>query len=148
MTADRPYPTNSEKRLPAWTDRILYATYTDSHDASGITPLIYTSIPSYTTSDHKPIVARLLLPAALPPSYSIPSISTTSVPLLPQPPQYMPDPYATPKRYTGKCLGRILGLLWTLMWLLGLGTAVFGVGNALLGLGAFMWWRKRNVEVV
>ncbi|TFY72711.1 hypothetical protein EVG20_g281, partial [Dentipellis fragilis] len=43
------------KRQPAWTDRILYTTYTDSLDTpdkSNIISLLYTSIPSYTTSDH------------------------------------------------------------------------------------------------
>ncbi len=41
--------------MPAWTDRVLYATYSDTPDVtdgSGITNLLYTSIPSYTTSDH------------------------------------------------------------------------------------------------
>ena len=45
----------SGQRTPSWTDRIMYATYSDSADAtdpSGITNLLYTSIPSYTTSDH------------------------------------------------------------------------------------------------
>jgi hypothetical protein len=46
---------DSDKRTPSWTDRIMYATYTDSPDnpeESGITNLLYTSVPSYTTSDH------------------------------------------------------------------------------------------------
>lgn len=43
----------SAKRTPSWTDRVLYATHTDSHDTpSNITNILYTSIPSYTTSDH------------------------------------------------------------------------------------------------
>lgn len=45
-------PHSSVKRTPSWTDRVLYATYTDSPEKSTITNLIYTSIPSYTTSDH------------------------------------------------------------------------------------------------
>jgi hypothetical protein len=50
------------KRAPSWTDRILYATYTDSPDApeeSNIVNLLYTSVPGYTTSDH---VRVLFLP--------------------------------------------------------------------------------------
>ena len=42
-------------RTPSWTDRVLYTTYTDppdEPDKSDITNLLYTSIPSYTTSDH------------------------------------------------------------------------------------------------
>lgn len=45
----------SAQRTPSWTDRILYTTHTDSPDTpdeSNITNLLYTSIPSYTTSDH------------------------------------------------------------------------------------------------
>lgn len=42
----------SGKRTPAWTDRILYATHTDTPGQSNIKNVLYTSIPSYTTSDH------------------------------------------------------------------------------------------------
>ncbi len=45
----------STNRTPSWTDRILYTTHSDSPDApdeSKIHSLLYTSIPSYTTSDH------------------------------------------------------------------------------------------------
>ena len=49
------FPFFSTKRVPSWTDRVLYATHSDSPDTpdeSNITNLLYTSIPSYTTSDH------------------------------------------------------------------------------------------------
>ena len=45
----------SRKRAPAWTDRIMYTTYADAPDHpqdSAIVNLLYTTIPSYTTSDH------------------------------------------------------------------------------------------------
>lgn len=45
----------SRKRAPAWTDRIMYTTHTDAPDHpqdTAIENLLYTSIPSYTTSDH------------------------------------------------------------------------------------------------
>ena len=45
----------STKRTPSWTDRIMYTTYTDSPtapDKSNIVNILYTSIPSYVTSDH------------------------------------------------------------------------------------------------
>lgn len=45
----------SLERTPAWTDRIMYTTYSDSPDLprqSNITNLLYTTVPSYTTSDH------------------------------------------------------------------------------------------------
>ncbi|KAG6331948.1 hypothetical protein ID866_7145, partial [Astraeus odoratus] len=43
------------KRTPSWTDRIMYATHIDtpsSPEQSNVTNILYTSIPSYTTSDH------------------------------------------------------------------------------------------------
>lgn len=46
---------HSTKRVPSWTDRILYASHLDSPqqpDTTAITNLLYTSVPSYTTSDH------------------------------------------------------------------------------------------------
>ncbi|KAF8163447.1 inositol polyphosphate phosphatase [Crassisporium funariophilum] len=130
----------STKRIPSWTDRVLYATYTDSPetpDKSHITNLLYTSIPSYTTSDHKPIVSLLLLP---PPQLSPASVS---VPILRLPLDYSPspDPRATLKRYTGRVLDRVIGIVWWLLTLLGAGSAVFGVLNFFLGLGAWTWWR-------
>lgn len=46
---------NSSHRTPSWTDRVLYATYSDDPETpekSNITDLLYTSVPGYTTSDH------------------------------------------------------------------------------------------------
>ena len=48
-------PSDSPKRVPAWTDRVMYATHSDSPDTpqeSSIKNILYTAIPSYTTSDH------------------------------------------------------------------------------------------------
>ncbi|KAH9930704.1 skeletal muscle/kidney enriched inositol 5-phosphatase [Fomitopsis serialis] len=134
--------TYDRKRAPAWTDRVMYTSYTDSPDRpreSTIQNLLYTSIPSYTTSDHKPIVSLLLLPPAS-------STSTTRPPTLRLPPSFnpSPDPYATLKRYTGHVLGRILGYLWCLLTLIGAGSTVLGVGNFILGLSAWGWWRTRG----
>ncbi|THH30369.1 hypothetical protein EUX98_g3825 [Antrodiella citrinella] len=75
------------KRHPAWTDRIMYTTYTDSPetpDRSSISNALYTSIPSYTTSDHKPVVSILLLP--------LPSPILQSPPVLRLPAHYQPLP--------------------------------------------------------
>lgn len=61
----------SIKRTPSWTDRILYATHTDSPDTpekSNITSLLYTSIPSYTTSDHVRLMLVFLLLYLISPS--------------------------------------------------------------------------------
>ncbi|KAI0636729.1 Endonuclease/exonuclease/phosphatase [Trametes polyzona] len=126
------------KRMPAWTDRIMYATHADPPDASqpsGISNVLYTAIPSYTTSDHKPIVALLLLPA--------PTRASPSVPLLRPPEGYhpAPDPWARAKRYTGRTLDRIVGYCWWLLTMLGAGSALVGLGNLLVSLGAWRWWR-------
>ena len=46
---------DSSHRTPSWTDRVLYATYSDDPETpekSNITNLLYTSVPGYTTSDH------------------------------------------------------------------------------------------------
>ncbi|KAJ7724440.1 Endonuclease/exonuclease/phosphatase [Mycena maculata] len=131
----------SEKRTPSWTDRVLYATYTDlpdTPDVSAITNLLYTSIPGYTTSDHKPIVSLLLLP---PPA---PSPAATAPPTLRLRAGYAPtpDPHATRKRYTGRVLDRAIGRVWWLFALLGAGNAVVGIFNFVLGLGAWGWWRS------
>ncbi|KAF8587380.1 DNase I-like protein [Ramaria rubella] len=140
----------SQKRVPSWTDRILYATHSDSPHSSKVSSLLYTSIPSYTTSDHKPVVALLVLPAPSSVSHlpANTAVANTSIPLLPHPPQYFPDPHAILKRYTGKSLGRILGLFWCIFVMLGLGNAALGLGNAILGIGAMTWWRKRSTDAV
>ncbi|KAJ6497029.1 Endonuclease/exonuclease/phosphatase [Mycena vitilis] len=132
----------SNKRTPSWTDRVLYTTYTDSPDTpdkSGITNLLYTSIPGYTTSDHKPIVSLLLLP---PPPQSDPPAAAP--PVLRLPAQYtpVPDPHANLKRYTGRVLDRAVGRVWWFLTLLGAGSLLVGVFNFVLGLGAWGWWRS------
>lgn len=55
----------STKRVPSWTDRIMYSTYTDSFDTpdqSNIDNLLYTSIPSFTSSDHVSLSPLSALP--------------------------------------------------------------------------------------
>lgn len=133
----------STKRTPSWTDRILYATYTDTPEKSSVKNLAYTSIPSYTTSDHKPIVAVLLLPPSArnaAPSQVIPTITL--------PASYKPsaDPQANLKRYIGKTLDRFVGIIWWIFTILGAGSGIFGLVNFLVGLGAFTWWKGRPVD--
>ncbi|KAI0256666.1 inositol polyphosphate phosphatase [Lactifluus subvellereus] len=133
----------SGQRTPAWTDRILYATYSDSADTTddtGITNLLYTSIPSYTTSDHKPIVALLLLPST--PSASP---SDNAIPLLSLPPDFTPrpDPLALIKKYIGRVLDRIVGFVWWSLILIGAGYTVVGICNFILGFGAWTWWKSK-----
>ena len=155
MENSRAHQCCSPRRTPSWTDRVLYATHTDSPyspEESHIENLLYTSIPSYTTSDHvraflnnlplnltvhfqKPIVSLLLLPPATP------STDGTS-PILRLPPSYQPrpDPWARFKRYGGRLLDRVLGYIWCLLVLFGAGSSVVGLCNFFLGLGAWKWW--------
>ncbi|KAF8212047.1 skeletal muscle/kidney enriched inositol 5-phosphatase [Mycena galopus ATCC 62051] len=137
----------SEKRMPSWTDRILYTTYTDSPDApneSVIKNLLYTSVPGYTTSDHKPIVSLLLLPSPPTPSPSSTALTLTTPPTLRLRALYTPtpDPYANLKRYTGRVLDRAIGRVWWLLTLLGAGSTLVGIFNFVLGLGAWGWWSR------
>ncbi|TFK42443.1 Endonuclease/exonuclease/phosphatase [Crucibulum laeve] len=132
----------SLKRAPAWTDRVLYTTHSDSPDSpqsSHITNLLYTSIPSYTTSDHKPVVSILLLP---PPKQTTPS---EKLPVLHLPDDYTPtpDPTANIKRYTGRILDRTIGIFWWLFTLLGAGSGLLGLFNLFVGYGAWAWWRTK-----
>ena len=161
----------SLKRMPAWTDRIMYTTHTDSPETprlSTITNTLYTSIPSYASSDHvrpflyfsptivlfrnqtgltphilqqKPVVAVVLLPPPPPSSPSTPSPSQT-IPLLRLPPSYKPrpDPYANLKKYTGRTLDRIIGYAWWLLTLIASGPGIIGM----LGFGIWGWVRWRS----
>ncbi|KAI0273598.1 inositol polyphosphate phosphatase [Gloeopeniophorella convolvens] len=133
----------SQRRTPAWTDRILYTTYSDPADVpdeSAITNLLYTSIPSYTTSDHKPIVALLLLP----PAPSVPSTDDT-IQLLSLPSGYSPKPgtLVNFKKYTGRILDRTIGIIWWLLVFIGAGHTAVGIGNCILGFGAWTWWKSK-----
>jgi len=140
---------NSEQRLPAWTDRILFASASDlSTTQSSIEALLYTSIPSYTISDHKPVMALLLLPSSdqLPPSEAGPADSTTSLlppastRTIPHPgTRYAPDPRWQLKRWTGKVLGWLIGWPWCLTTFLGAGNAGAGVINVVLGCALIFW---------
>ncbi|KAE9409489.1 DNase I-like protein [Gymnopus androsaceus JB14] len=138
------------KRVPSWTDRIMYATYTDSPDElekSHITNLLYTTVPSYTTSDHKPIVALLLVPSRIQgdsASSTSAVATTTTIPTIALPEFYTPrpDPRATLKRYTGRTLDRIVGVCWWLFTLLGAGSALLGVFNFVVGASAYRWWKS------
>jgi len=104
---------------------------------------LYTSIPGYTTSDHKPIVSLLLLPAPAR------AAATAAPPVLRLRADYSPtpDPRALLKRYTGRVLDRIVGRIWWLLTLLGAGSAIVGIFNFVLGLGAWGWWRSAFAKV-
>ena len=155
----------SEKRTPSWTDRVMYSTYSDSPDdadESNITNLLYTSIPSFTASDHvsvpslnvfcvvffnsllqKPVVCLLLLPAPV----TTPA-STKTPPLLQLPAGYKPKPsrLAVFNRYSGRILDRIIGYIWWFLNFIGAGNTAMGTFNFLLGIGAWNWWKNSDTS--
>jgi hypothetical protein len=126
----------------------MYTTYTDDPtqpEKSNITNLLYTSIPSYTCSDHvrpppsrhrschltlaqKPVVTLLLLPRPAPPTPGLP-------------PPTLQLPYAVLTRYAGRALDRVVGLVLFVLTIVGAGSAVWGTINFVAGLGALSWWR-------
>lgn len=48
------YDTGAKKRVPAWTDRVLFS----QQNASTMTLVKYKSVPGVTVSDHKPVFAH------------------------------------------------------------------------------------------
>ncbi|GLB34842.1 putative inositol polyphosphate phosphatase, catalytic domain homologues [Lyophyllum shimeji] len=138
----------SLKRTPSWTDRVLYATHTDSPDTldkTNITNVLYTSILGYTTSDHKPIVCILLLPPPTRPTPAPLGIPPRP-PMLRLPSNYspVPDPHAKLKRYLGRTLDRVVGICWYVLVLLGAGSGAVGLFNCIVGLSVWTWWRSRD----
>jgi hypothetical protein len=137
----------SVKRIPSWTDRILYTTALDEPSnptKSFIQNVLYTSILAFTKSDHKPITALLLLP---PSSKTSPlSKPAAPTPLVAFPPIHLrltPDRYRRHfARVIGRSLDRIVGTAWCLLWLIGAGNAGIGIFNVLLATLGFLYWRR------
>ena len=48
------------------------------------------------------------------------------------------------KRYTGRTVDRLVGLVWSLLWLVGLGNAAVGMANFVFGLLAWRWMNSRS----
>lgn len=67
--------------------------------------------------------------------------STTPLIKIPFSYQPKPDPLANLKKYTGRCLDRIIGIIWWMLTLLGAGSGIIGIFNFFLGLGAWTWWK-------
>ncbi|WRT66259.1 uncharacterized protein IL334_003212 [Kwoniella shivajii] len=149
----------SKKRIPGWTDRILFASHTDpSHLFSPqayLTPTIpsgpesttkiihFSSTPELTISDHKPVHAVILLP---PPEHSSPAPHLSPV-LPPVPSPHSPRPAPTSKevllawKLMGSLLDRLIGWPWCLLVALGGGNDKTGLGvSAFLAMIWGVWW--------
>ncbi|WWC89431.1 uncharacterized protein L201_004355 [Kwoniella dendrophila CBS 6074] len=155
----------SKKRIPGWTDRILFASYTDPPHLFSpqeyLTPTIpsgeisdnttkiihFSSTPELTISDHKPVHAILLLPSPSP-SLSTNATSPHLSPKLPNSPSpHKPRPKPTSKevllawKLLGMFLDRLIGYPWTIIILLGGGNEKTGLGvSAFLAMIWGVWW--------
>ena len=54
---------SEKKRKPAWCDRILWMVHEDAFDGVLLQAdqLLYSSLPQYKISDHKPVVAEFII---------------------------------------------------------------------------------------
>ncbi|KAL7421696.1 hypothetical protein Q5752_003466 [Cryptotrichosporon argae] len=151
----------SKKRIPGWTDRILFASYTDPthlfspHALLVPTPapapstatqiLHFSSSPDIVLSDHKPVHALLVLPA---PAADAAAPAPHLAPTLPAPPPPHPRrPEAQSAEVllfwsvVGTVLDRAIGWPWVIAVLLGFGNAQAGLGvGGFLAMVWGVWW--------
>lgn len=144
----------SKKRIPGWTDRILFASHTDTPDlyaphsvaiaGDNTTHILeFRSTPQLTISDHKPVHIVLSLP---PVTHSAASPITAPVLAPPLPPS-RPRPAARSReeiliaKIIGTLLDRLIGWPWTILVLLGFGNEKAGMGvSAFLAMVWSVWW--------
>jgi hypothetical protein len=143
------------KRIPGYTDRILFASHTDSEnfftgssspdpsDNSNTQIIHFSSTSELTLSDHKPVHAIILLP---------PSTHTARAPhlapvLSPVPQGHRSRPIAIGKeellayRAIGTILDKVVGWPWTILVLLGFGDMRAGMGvSAFVAMIWGVWW--------
>ncbi|MCO5583286.1 hypothetical protein L7F22_037196 [Adiantum nelumboides] len=120
----------SGKRVPGWTDRILWASAgSASDDLQGVTPELYRSIMRYTHSDHKPVTAILRLS---PPASSNAHLDPSTRPF------GIDGAYRT-KALLGLILDRILGYIWSALVTAGAGNVIVGILE-LVGVAILSVW--------
>jgi hypothetical protein len=125
------------KRIPGYTDRILFASHTDSEPSFTSSPSDettqinhFSSTEETTLSDHKPVHMLLTIP---------PSTHTAQAPHLaptlgPVPQGHRTRPIAVGKeevlayRVLGTALDKLVGWPWTILVLLGFGDMRAGMG--------------------
>ncbi|XP_060078372.1 inositol polyphosphate 5-phosphatase K-like [Ylistrum balloti] len=75
------YDTSEKQRVPAWCDRILWMVHEDSFQNLDLSvkQFYYKSLPSYTTSDHKPVISEFQFPVfPHPPSQPVVTLQVPS----------------------------------------------------------------------
>lgn len=122
----------SRKRLPAWPDRLLWASSDAARGSSVIVCELYRSLLRYTTSDHKPITAIVQLPQQLD--------SRSAFLRVPFP----MDPHWRLWRTIGVVLDRMVGYLWAFLLLFGHGHLSLALLElAVLGILSWYWLQGR-----
>ena len=128
--------TLSKKRIPGWTDRILWASSPrqDDNDKHGVQVEFYRSIMQYTHSDHKPITTLLRLP----PSASVQLLSSLN--------PY--EPLSSGQRLVlstgGFVLDRLVGYVWSLLLLAGGGSLAGGLIEVFVIGVITAWWFSQS----
>ncbi|ORY34119.1 Endonuclease/exonuclease/phosphatase [Naematelia encephala] len=149
----------SRKRIPGYTDRILFASHTDPDHLfspqSTISPTPppipesttqithFSSTPSITVSDHKPVHAIIQLPGVSHSARAPHLAPTLASPPSPHPPVPEPTPLLelTLWKLLGTILDRTVGWPWCILVLLGYGNPTAGMGvSAFVAMVFGVWW--------
>ncbi|SNX82982.1 related to INP54 - Phosphatidylinositol 4,5-bisphosphate 5-phosphatase [Melanopsichium pennsylvanicum] len=127
--------TLSKKRIPGWTDRILWASapFKDSNDKHGVEVELYRSIMQYTHSDHKPITSLLRLPPASG------DLLTSLNPYKP-----LPSTQRLVLSTSGMVMDRLVGYTWSLLLLMGGGSLAGGLIEVFVIGFITAWWFSRS----
>ncbi|KAE8224323.1 hypothetical protein CF319_g2768 [Tilletia indica] len=140
----------SKKRVPGWTDRILWASAHDAarisgsgSDTHGVEVELYRSVIQFTHSDHKPVTAILKIDSTKQPSSS----SRTPLFLKDSSPQPITTPYTRDslwaiKLFLGTILDRILGFIWVNLVRAGAGSLITGLLEAIVVLVLSLWYLR------
>ncbi|EPQ32433.1 uncharacterized protein PFL1_00629 [Pseudozyma flocculosa PF-1] len=138
----------STKRIPGWTDRVLWASAAAAgpssdaaatYDKQGVEVELFRSVMEMTHSDHKPVTTLLQLPRPNGKAGNAPPLLSSHNPY---------PPLSAPHRYIlsliGFLLDRAVGYLWTAIILLGGGNLIGGAVEVVV-LGAITaWWLSRG----
>jgi hypothetical protein len=125
--------TLNKKRVPGWTDRILWASAParDQNAQHGVEVEFYRSIMQYTHSDHKPITTLLRLP---PPGSSPQLLSSLN------PYETLPSTQRLLLSTSGVVLDRLVGYIWSLLLLAGGGSLAGGLLEVFIIGAITAWW--------
>ncbi|CBQ72108.1 conserved hypothetical protein [Sporisorium reilianum SRZ2] len=133
--------TLSKKRIPGWTDRILWASSPgrEHNDSHGVEVEFYRSIMHYTHSDHKPITTLLRLPLSSGSSGSASSLLSSLNPYEP-----LPSTQRLVLSTSGLVLDRLVGYIWSLLLLAGGGSLAGGLIEVFVIGVITAWWFSQS----